>query len=167
MGLQDRTTDLNSRGTKKKSSERLSEVLASRTQENKTKVSKVMLGNFFPIKYFKMYSFLCLSFYRYKRVKRKSLLSRECYMHEHQRIVCLYLSPRIHWKWTRLHRYLIHLFWNHFHQKGKHYHICETYFTSIPCIDPFTPEISLVIRLTVYHTILMMLVLRIWYWINW
>ena len=68
MGLQDRTTDLNSRGTKKKSSERLSEVLASRTQENKTKVSKVMLGNFFPIKYFKMYSFLCLSFYRYKRV---------------------------------------------------------------------------------------------------
>ena len=68
MGLQDRTTDLNSRGTKKKSSGRLSEVLASRTQEKKTKVSKVMLGNFFPIKYFKIYSLLCLSFYRYKRV---------------------------------------------------------------------------------------------------
>ena len=49
----------------------------------------------------------------------------------------------------------------------KHYHICETCFTSIPCIDPFTPKISLVILLTVYHIILMMLVQRIWYWINW
>ena len=36
-------------------------------------------------------------------------------------------------------------------------------FSSIPCIDPFTPKISLVILLTVYHTILTMLVLRIWY----
>ena len=49
----------------------------------------------------------------------------------------------------------------------KHYHICETFFTSIPCIDPFTPKISLVILLTVYHIILMMSVLRIRYWINW
>ena len=46
MGLQDRTIDLNSRGTKKKSSKRSSEMLASKTQENKTKVSKLMLGNF-------------------------------------------------------------------------------------------------------------------------
>ena len=36
-------------------------------------------------------------------------------------------------------------------------------FSSIPCIDPFTPNISLVILLTVYHKILTMLVLRIWY----
>ena len=48
--LQDRTTDSNSRGTKKKFCERLSEVLASRTQENKTMVSYVMLGNFYSIK---------------------------------------------------------------------------------------------------------------------
>ena len=48
-----------------------------------------------------------------------------------------------------------------------HYHICETCFTSIPCIDPFTPKVSLIILLTVCHTILMMSVLRIWYWINW
>ena len=39
----------------------------------------------------------------------------------------------------------------------------DFFFTSIPCIDPFTPKISLVILFTVYHTILMMLVLRIWY----
>ena len=50
-----------------------------------------------------------------------------------------------------------------FPSEKKHYHICETCFTSIPCIDPFTPKISLVILLTVYHIILMMLVQRIWY----
>ena len=32
--------------------------------------------------------------------------------------------------------------------------------------DPLTPKISLVILLTVYHLVLVMLVLRIWYWIN-
>ena len=32
-------------------------MLASRTQENKTKVSKHMLGNFFPIAFFKIYYF--------------------------------------------------------------------------------------------------------------
>ena len=57
MGLQDRTIDLNSRGTKKKSSKRSSEVLASKTQENKTKVSKLILGNFFPIAFLKIYYF--------------------------------------------------------------------------------------------------------------
>ena len=50
-----------------------------------------------------------------------------------------------------------------FPSERKALSICETCFTSIPCIDPFTPKISLVILLTVYHTILMMLVLRIWY----
>ena len=50
-----------------------------------------------------------------------------------------------------------------FPSEKKHYHIYETFFTSIPCIDPFTPKISLVILLTVCHTILMMSVLRIWY----
>ena len=33
-------------------------------------------------------------------------------------------------------------------------------------INPLTPKISLVILLTVCHTVLVMLVLRIWYWIN-
>ena len=33
-------------------------------------------------------------------------------------------------------------------------------------INPFTPKISSVILLTICHTILMMLVLRICYWIN-
>ena len=32
--------------------------------------------------------------------------------------------------------------------------------------DPFTPKVSLVILLTVCHTVLVMLVWRIWYWIN-
>ena len=32
--------------------------------------------------------------------------------------------------------------------------------------NPFTPKIWLVILLTICHTILMMLVQRIWYWIN-
>ena len=40
------------RNQEKKFSERLSEVLASRTQENKIKVSKFILGNFFPIAFF-------------------------------------------------------------------------------------------------------------------
>ena len=34
------------------------------------------------------------------------------------------------------------------------------------CLNPLTPKISLVILLTVCHTILVMLVWRIWYWIN-
>ena len=33
-------------------------------------------------------------------------------------------------------------------------------------LNPFTPKIYLVILLTISHTILMMLVQRIWYWIN-
>ena len=32
--------------------------------------------------------------------------------------------------------------------------------------NPLTPKISLVILLTVCHTVLVMLVWRIWYWIN-
>ena len=32
--------------------------------------------------------------------------------------------------------------------------------------DPFTTKISLVILLTVCHTVLVMFVWRIWYWIN-
>ena len=50
-----------------------------------------------------------------------------------------------------------------FPSERKALSICETCFTSIPCIDPFTPRISLVILFTVYHIILMMLVLRIRY----
>ena len=33
-------------------------------------------------------------------------------------------------------------------------------------LNPLTPKISLVILLTVCHTVLVMLVWRIWYWIN-
>ena len=33
-------------------------------------------------------------------------------------------------------------------------------------INPFTPKISLVILLTISHTVLVMSVWRIWYWIN-
>ena len=33
-------------------------------------------------------------------------------------------------------------------------------------VNPFTLKISLVILLTTYHTVLVMLVQRIWYWIN-
>ena len=33
--------------------------------------------------------------------------------------------------------------------------------------NPFTPQISLVILLTVCHTLLIILVCRIWYWIKW
>ena len=39
-----------------------------------------------------------------------------------------------------------------------------------PCssltFNPFTPKIPSVILLTVYHTVPVMLVWRIWYWIN-
>ena len=37
---------------------------------------------------------------------------------------------------------------------------------AFPSFNSFTPKISSVILLTVCHTILMMLVWRIWYWIN-
>ena len=33
-------------------------------------------------------------------------------------------------------------------------------------VNPVTPKISLVILLTVYYTVLVMLVWRIWYWVN-
>ena len=36
----------------------------------------------------------------------------------------------------------------------------------ITTLNPFTPKISLTILLTVCHTVLVMLVSRIWYWIN-
>ena len=61
-------------------------------------------------------------------------MSRECYLHKCQRIVRLYLSPWIYWKWTRLHRYLMRFFCNHFHQREKHYHRCKTCFASVPCM---------------------------------
>ena len=38
--------------------------------------------------------------------------------------------------------------------------------TNLKSFNPFIPKISLVILLTVYHTILLMLVWRIWYWMN-
>ena len=36
----------------------------------------------------------------------------------------------------------------------------------ITTLNPLTPKISLIILLTVCHTVLAMLVLRIWCWIN-
>ena len=70
-------------------------------------------------------------------------MSRECYLHEHQRIVRLYLSPRIYWKWTQLHRYLMRFFCNHFHQKEKHYYICESCF---PAYDVMISSKNLVLN---------------------
>ena len=50
-------------------------------------------------------------------------------------------------------------------------HFCTFSLTNAGCsninlINPFTPKISLVILLTICHTILIVLVRRIWYWIN-
>ena len=41
-------------------------------------------------------------------------------------------------------------------------------FFNIPCglVNPLTPKVSLVILLTVCQTVLVMLVWRIWFWIN-
>ena len=39
-------------------------------------------------------------------------------------------------------------------------------FTVVQQLNPLTPKISLVILVTVCHTVLVMLVWRIWYWIN-
>ena len=36
----------------------------------------------------------------------------------------------------------------------------------ITTLNPLTPKISLIILLTVCHIVLVMLVSRIWYWIN-
>ena len=47
----------------------------------------------------------------------ESVVSRECYLHEHQNIIRLHLSPRIRWRWMRLHRYLMPLFCNHFNHQ--------------------------------------------------
>ena len=47
----------------------------------------------------------------------ESVVSRECYLHEHQNIIHLHLSPRIRWRWTRLQRYLMPLFCNHFNHQ--------------------------------------------------
>ena len=63
------------------------------------------LLSFFYVYYFIFY-FLCLWFYRYWRVQRKSLLSREFYMREHPWITCMSMSCWIYWKWTKLHRWV-------------------------------------------------------------
>ena len=46
----------------------------------------------------------------------------------------------------------------------KHFSLLA--FTPVKSLNPFTPKISLLILLAVCHTILMMLVRRIWHWIN-
>ena len=47
--------------------------------------------------------------------------------------------------------------------KGKKFKSAST----LPCyVNPLTPKISLVILLTVCQTVLVMLVWKIWYWIN-
>ena len=53
----------------------------------------------------------------------ESVVSRECYLHEHQNIIHLHLSTRIHWRWTRLHRYLMPLFCNHFNHQDLMYRL--------------------------------------------
>ena len=52
-------------------------------------------------------------------------------------------------------------------QFDRHYFEILVSPTSSPNrLNPLTPKISLVILLTVSHTVLVMLVWRIWYWIN-
>ena len=53
-------------------------------------------------------------------------------------------------------------------QKWKLISSCKYHISSnkLSCLNPLTPKISLVILLTVCHMILIMLVWRIWYWIN-
>ena len=48
----------------------------------------------------------------------------------------------------------------------SHHQILSLRQCSGSWVNPLTPMVSLVILLTVCHTILMMLVLRVWYWIN-
>ena len=54
MGLQDRTIDLNSRGTKKNLVSAKVKCLLLRPKKTRL---KLMLGNFFPIAFFKIYYF--------------------------------------------------------------------------------------------------------------
>ena len=53
------------------------------------------------------------------------------------------------------------------HRKGLNYFLMSQYvFCTVLTLNPFTPKITLAILFTVYHTVLVMLVWRIWYWIN-
>ena len=46
--------------------------------------------------------------------------------------------------------------------RGKHLRLLRTF---VLWLNPLTPKISFVILLTISHTVLVMLVWRIWYWI--
>ena len=135
---------------------------------NKTKVSNLMLGNFFPIAFFKIYSFslMFIILQILTSVKEITLVTWMPHAWTPKDRIFVRVTPDI-LEMEATAQVLDAFLLKPFPSKKKHYHICETCFTSIPCIDPFTPKISLVILLTVCHTILMMSVLRIWYWINW
>ena len=52
--------------------------------------------------------------------------------------------------------------------RGKHLRLLCTFVLCAPFVlwlNPLTPKISLAILLTISHTVLVMLVWRIWYWI--
>ena len=57
---------------------------------------------------------------------------------------------------------------SHWNPNYQAVHVCSTRPITfcLEGVNPFTPKIQLVILLTICHTILMMLVQRIWYWIN-
>ena len=58
------------------------------------------------------------------------------------------------------------LFWSITEQTHSMESICFIWLKRKGSFNPLTPKISLVILLTVCHTVFAKLVLRIWYWIN-
>ena len=68
--------------------------------------------------------------------------------------MCWVLTPPTHTPWVKI---------STIHQKVV---TMRLYLHIILHLNPLTPKISLVILLTVCYTVLVMLVWRIWYWIN-
>ena len=142
-------------------------MLASKTQENKTKVSKLILGNFFPIAFFKTYYFFMFIILQIlTSVKEITLVTWMPHAWTPKDRIFVRVTPDI-LEMEATAQVLDAFLLKPFPSERKALSYLRDLFSSIPCIDPFTPNISLVILLTVYHTILTMLVLRIWYWINW
>ena len=86
-----------------------------------------------------------------------------------------HILMKMHLKWKMMPKIVLWVFWEdrmssswisfwHFHQLQ----LCKgNQFTRYSPVTPFTPKNSMVILLTICHTILMMLLGKIWYWINW
>ena len=141
-------------------------MLASKTKENKTKVSKLILGNFFPIAFLKIYYFFMFIILQIlTSVKEITLVTWMPHAWTPKDRIFVRVTPDI-LEMEATAQVLDAFLLKPFPSERKALSYLRDLFSSIPCIDPFTPNISLVILLTVYHKILTMLVLRIWYWIN-